>query len=206
MNKRHLTVSALLASTLVLAACGSGDDTAAPGAGAGGSTSSTAPANSNQSNDADISFLAGMQPHHEQAVEMSDLVLKANPPAEVAAIAKQIKGAQDPEIKQMDTMLAALGQPAGGASHGGGHSGSMGPAGHGGMMSDADMSALMGATGTDAARQYLEGMIEHHKGAIEASKSELQDGVYGPARDLATSIAQQQAGEITTMQALLATL
>ena len=206
MNTRHLTVSALLASTLVLSACGSGDDTAATGAGTGSSTKSTAPADSSQGNDADVSFLTGMKPHHEQAVEMSDIVLKANPPAEVAAIATQIKAAQQPEIKQMDTMLAALGKRADGASHGAGHGGAKGPEGHGGMMSDADMAALMGATGPDAARQYLEGMIEHHKGAIDASETELKDGVYGPARDLATTIAQQQAGEITTMKGLLASL
>ena len=205
MNKRHLTVSALLASTLVLTACG-GDDSTTTGAGSGAATGSTAPADSTKGNDADIAFLAGMKPHHEQAVEMSDIVLKANPPADVAAIAMQIKGAQAPEIGQIDMMLDDLGRPAGAMGHGGGHSGSMGPGGHGGMMSDADMAALMGANGTDAARRYLEGMIEHHKGAIESAEVQLKDGAYGPARELAKSIAEQQAAEITQMQALLSGL
>jgi uncharacterized protein (DUF305 family) len=201
MHKRHLTVCALLASALVLTACGSGDDTATTGAGTGAANSNTAPADS-QGNDADISFLTGMKPHHEQAVEMSDIVLAANPPSEVAALAEQIKGAQAPEIEQMSTMLADLGQPAGGMSHGGGHM----AGGHGGMMSDADMAALEAATGTDAARLYLEGMIAHHQGAIEASEAELADGEYEPARALATSIAKEQAAEIATMQDLLASL
>ncbi len=202
MNKRHLTVCALLASALVLTACGSGDDTATTGAGTGAATSSTALPDSQQGNDADISFLTGMKPHHEQAVEMSDIVLAANPPSEVAALAEQIKGAQAPEIEQMNTMLADLGQPAGGMSHGGGHM----AGGHGGMMSDADMAALEAATGTDAARLYLGGMIAHHQGAIEASEAELADGEYEPARALATSIAKEQAVEIATMQDLLASL
>jgi uncharacterized protein (DUF305 family) len=202
MNKRHLTVCALLASALVLTACGSGDDTATTGAGTGAANSNTAPADSQQGNDADISFLTAMKPHHEQAIEMSDIVLAANPPSEVAALAEQIKGAQAPEIEQMNTMLADLGQPAGGMSHGGGHM----AGGHGGMMSDADMAALEAATGTDAARLYLEGMIAHHQGAIEASEAELADGEYEPARALATSIAKEQAAEIATMQDLLASL
>ena len=126
MNKRHLTASALLASSLVLSACGSGDDTAATGSGTGSSTKSTSPADSSKGNDADVSFLIGMKPHHEQAVEMSDIVLKANPPAQVAAIATQIKAAQAPEITQLDTMLAALGKRAEGVSHGAGHGGAKG--------------------------------------------------------------------------------
>ncbi len=199
MNKRHLTASALLASALVLTACGSGGNDTAAGSDKAGSTAESA-----KGNEADIAFLTGMKPHHEQAVEMSELVLAANPPAEVAAIAQQIKGAQDPEIEQIKTMLDDLGQKADGAAHSGGHSAGM--AGHGGMMSDAEMEALMNATGGDAARLYLEGMLEHHQGAIEASDVEIADGKYAPAIELAKTIKAAQAAEITTMKALLASL
>lgn len=211
MNTRHLTASTVaLAAALVLTACGGGSDTAAqPGSsastgghGSGHGGSGSAPGETAAGNEADISFLTGMKPHHEQAVEMSDIVLAAGPPAPVAEIARQIKAAQDPEIEQMDTMLADLGQPTGSAGHGGGHMGG----GHGGMMSEADMAALGAATGTDAARLYLEGMIEHHQGAIEASETELEKGEYEPAKQLAASIAAEQAAEVTTMQALLASL
>ncbi len=131
---------------------------------------------------------------------MSDIVLAANPPVEVAAIAKQIKDAQAPEIEQMNAMLDDLGETAGehGAGHGEGHS-----EGHGGMMSEQEMAALEAATGTEAARLYLEGMIEHHEGAIEASDVELADGTYAPARELAQQIKAAQQAEITTMKALL---
>ena len=74
------------------------------------------------------------------------------------------------------------------------------------MMSDQMMADLNGATGTEAARLYLEGMIRHHQGAIEASETELVDGAYPPALKLADEIKQGQAAEITTMQALLASL
>ena len=212
MTKRTLTVTtAALAAALTLSACGSNDlatgtAPASSGAhgGAHGGTSSepAAPAApAGLANDADLSFLTGMKPHHEQAVEMSEIVLKTNPPAEVAALARQIKAAQDPEIEQMDKMLTDLGQPTDPAAHGGGHS-----TGHGGMMSEADMAKLKDARRIKASLLYLEGMVAHHEGAIEAAEAELRDGRYEPARQLATSIAEDQAAEITKMKALLASL
>lgn len=215
MNKRRLTAAAALAAALTLSACGTdtaASQTAAPGTantssthGGGHSGTSSAPAAPADAlgNAADISFLAGMKPHHQQAVEMSDMVLAADPPEPVAEVARQIKAAQAPEIEQMDMMLKDLGQATDGAGHGGAHSAG---AGHGGMMSDVDMAALMDAEGTDAARRYLEGMIAHHKGAIEAAEAELRDGRYEPARQLATSIAKDQAAQITKMEGLLTRL
>jgi len=208
MNKRHLTASALLASALVLTACGSdaGDTVSSTSSGgsSGGSNGGSTAAETATGNDADIAFLVGMKPHHEQAVEMSEMVLAANPPAEVAAIARRVQAAQDPEIEQMEKMLADLGEETGGTPHSGGHSAGM--AGHGGMMSDADMAALMDASGSDAARLYLEGMILHHQGAIDASDAQIADGQYAPAVDLAKTIKTAQAAEITEMQALLQSL
>ena len=204
MNKRHLTASVVLASALALTACGGGGDTADGNAGSSTSSSTSPSAETAKGNDADLAFLTGMKPHHEQAVEMSQMVLAADPPAEVAAIARQIEGAQSPEIKQMTTMLSALGQKVDGQAHSGGQTAGM--AGHEGMMSKQMMTDLDGATGTEAARLYLEGMIRHHQGAIKASEAELVDGTYPPALKLADAIKQEQAAEITTMQALLASL
>ncbi len=204
MNKRHLTASALLASALLLTACGGSDDTATSTPGASAGPGAGASAETAEANEADIAFLTGMTPHHEQAVEMSEMVLAADPPADVAAIAQQIEDAQDPEIEQMKAMLEGLGEDTGGAAHSGGHGGGM--AGHGGMMDDGEMAALMDATGTDAARLYLEGMVRHHEGAIEASDTEISDGQYAPAVALAEQIKEAQAAEITEMQALLAAL
>ncbi len=217
MNKRYLTVTtAAFAAALTLTACGSNDvatgttpasapapqpaTSEAHGNGHSGAPAAPAPA-AGPANDADIGFLTGMKPHHQQAVEMSDTVLAADPPAAVAAIARRIKAAQGPEIEQMDAMLTDLGQPTDDVAHTGAHSGM-----HGGMMSEADLSALMQAEGDDAARLYLQGMIAHHEGAVEASEGELRDGTYGPARQLATDIAEDQAAEVTEMRSLLASL
>lgn len=207
-TRRGLALPALaLAGALTLAACGGGNDTASTGSGGHGSGHSSSDgqdnAASDRANDADISFLTGMTPHHEQAVEMSDIVLAAQPPvpADVAAIARQIKDAQAPEIEQMNTMLTDLGEEPATGEHGAGHS-----EGHGGMMSEQDMAALKAATGTEAARLYLEGMIKHHQGAIDASDTELTEGKYEPAKRLAQEIKTAQQAEITKMQQLLDSL
>lgn len=191
---------ALPALALVLTACGGGADTASTGASPSehsGGHSAGSDTSSSGANDADIAFLTGMIPHHDQAVEMSEIVLAANPPAEVASVARQVKDAQDPEIEQMSSMLEALGEDSS-ADHGAAHSES-----HGGMMSEQDMAALEAATGTEAARLYLEGMIEHHEGAIEASDAQLAEGEYEPALELAEEIKAAQQAEITEMEQIL---
>ncbi len=208
-TRRRLALPALaLAAGLTLAACGSdgdGTDTASTGSSTtgehgGGHPGSDKAGESAKGNAADVSFLTGMKPHHAQAVEMSDIVLAATPPAEVAEIANQIKAAQAPEIEQMDEMLTALGEDTE-AEHGAGHSG-----GHGGMMSEQEMQALRDATRIAAAKLYLEQMIRHHEGAITAADAEIADGLYEPAIDLARQIKTDQAEEITKMRQLLATL
>ena len=208
-TRRRLALPALaLAGALALTGC-SGND----GTGTATATATTGSSPSQAGNDhtgsskggaegnaADVSFLTGMRPHHEQAVEMSNIVLGADPPAEVAAVARQIQAAQSPEIVQMERMLGALGEQADGGAHAG-HS-----SGHGGMMSDGDLAALEAATGTDAARRYLVAMIAHHQGAVEAAGEEIADGRYGPAVALAKQIKTAQEMELRRMQALLKTL
>lgn len=197
---RRLALPALaLASTLALTACG--DDSASVGSSSGGhggghSRGAAGPA-ADLGGPADVSFLTGMRPHHAQAVEMSDIVLAADPPAEVAALARRIREAQSPEITQMEGMLRALGEPTDGGAHGG-HS-----AGHGGMMGDEELAALRAADGVEAARLFLEAMIRHHEGAIEASDAQIAAGTYPPAVELAKQIKAAQAAEIVEMRALL---
>ena len=201
------TATAALAIALVLTACGNDEDTSTSDSGAGmhgsGHSATSAPPSSTDAaaDEADIAFLTGMEPHHQQAVEMSDLVLAAMPPAPVAELARQVKAAQDPEIEQMAQMLADLGQPTGSAAHTGDHGGM-----DGGMMSAADMDALRNADGAEAARLYLTGMIEHHEGAIAAAETELEHGTYEPARRLATSIVEDQTAQIAEMERLLQAL
>lgn len=177
---------------LALSACGSGDDSHSTMSGAG-TTSSSTDEGATTSATGDVEFAQMMIPHHEQAVEMADLAL-ANDTAspEVKALAGQIKAAQDPEI---ETMKGWLGQW--GASEG---SGQMD---HGGMMSDDQMSSLMGISGTEFNQMWLTMMIEHHEGAIEMAQDVLATTSNPEVEQLATAVVQGQEKEITTMKEML---
>ncbi|HKV21550.1 MAG TPA: DUF305 domain-containing protein [Mycobacterium sp.] len=216
MVKRALLIGVGAVAALVIAGCGSGDDggdTSASQSQDHGSsaTSSTASANAADHNDADVMFAQHMIPHHQQAVEMSDIVLaKQGVDPRVTQLATQIKAAQGPEIKQMQDWLSQWGNPPmppmgadeGHGSHGGG--GMSGAAM--GMMSDEQLTALKNASGVEANRLFLTGMIAHHEGAIEMAQTEIDGGTFAPAIDMAREIAKTQQAEIDTMKGILETL
>ncbi len=70
-----------------------------------GSSSST---NSNYTG-ADIMFLQMMIPHHQQAIDISNLAMKSSQDAELLALAKIIARDQAAEIKQMKAWLKDAG-------------------------------------------------------------------------------------------------
>ena len=226
--KRTMTLTALtLASALTLTACGTGaqdenagaeasatatgsapaatpaaTDTATPSATESATSSATGSAEevSAEHNDADVMFAQMMIPHHQQAVEMSEMLLaKDDVPAEVAAFAQKVIDAQGPEIERMNAMLTAWGQDPvdtdgmEGMDHGG----------MSGMMSEEDMAALEQAQGTEAARLYLEQMTAHHKGAVDMAKDEAKDGQNPQAVQLAEQVIADQEAEITEMEQML---
>lgn len=193
---RPATIAAVtLAAALALTGCAS-DAPAMPGMDHGADSFSSAEAV--DANSADVMFAQMMIPHHEQAVEMSDMLLaKTGIDPEVTALAEQIKAAQQPEIEQMEEWLDAWGADMPG----------MDDMHHGdGMMSEDDMEALEAATGTEAARLFLEQMIEHHEGAIDMAQDEADDGQNADAVALANDIIASQTEEIETMRELLAQL
>ena len=168
----------------------------------------TIPATANF-NATDVGFAQGMIPHHAQAVEMADMAIATSTNADVLALAKQIKSAQNPEIETMTGWLQTWGQavPSTASMAGGGHdmtnmSGMM----MDGMMSEADMKRLESSKGTAFDRLWLELMIQHHEGAVRMAKDELADGKNSDAKALAQAIITGQQAEITKMNALLAAL
>jgi uncharacterized protein (DUF305 family) len=137
----------------------------------------------------DLMFSEMMIPHHEQAIEMSDLALANSQDSDVLALAIQIKNAQAPEIEQMKSW---------GGSHMGSH------AGHAmdGMLTDEEMHALSTAMGKEFDRLFLEGMIKHHEGAIEMAEMVI-DSKNQEVSSLANAIMTAQRAEIERMKGLL---
>ena len=164
-------------------------------------------------NDADIMFAQMMIPHHQQAVEMSEMLLaKEGIPAQVVEFAQGVIDAQGPEIDRMNAMLEAWGQQPVTDSGSMGTMDEMGGMDHGemgsmsGMMSQKDMTALEEAQGTEAARLYLEQMTAHHEGAVDMARDEVADGQNPHVITLAEQIINDQEAEIAQMQQMLTDL
>ena len=176
-----------------------------------GSSSATAESSSQDHNDADVMFAQHMIPHHQQAIEMSDVVLaKQGIDPRVTDLATEIKAAQGPEIKQMQDWLGQWGNPpmppmATEEGHGGHDMEGMSGDGMG-MMSDEEMTALNNAEGVEVSRLFLTGMITHHEGAIAMAQTEIEDGKFAPAVEMARAIVKTQQQEIDTMKGILETL
>jgi uncharacterized protein (DUF305 family) len=154
-----------------------------------------------------------MIPHHQQAIEMSDIAMgKQGIDPRVIDVAQQIKAAQGPEIEQMDSWLAQWGMPAMpmppgmGMPHMAGTPGMGDMPGMAGMVSPADMDALQEAQGVAASKLFLTHMIKHHEGAITMAQNEIQTGQFPAATSLAKSIMTSQQEEIDTMNQILASL
>jgi uncharacterized protein (DUF305 family) len=149
---------------------------------------------------ADRMFVTMMIPHHEQAIDMSDLVLAApDIDDRVRDLAQRIKDAQGPEIALMQSWLEEWGM---GDVAGMGDMPGMGD----GMLSQEELEALGEASGPDAARLFLEQMIAHHEGAIDMAEQELANGADADVLELARTIVTTQTEEIALMREILADL
>jgi len=193
MNKKRSV--AILGAVLmsVLAACGSNSSQDAEPVVAEEATSADA-----MFNDADVMFAQMMIPHHEQAIEMSDIALDPTIGAgeKVLELATQIKNAQDPEIALMKDLLAAWGQPL--VAEGDvDHSTMMS-----GMMSADELAELGTLTGPAFDAAWAAAMIAHHEGAIEMAETVLADGNNAEILTLAKAIIDAQQAEIETLRSL----
>ncbi|MEU7140357.1 DUF305 domain-containing protein [Nocardia sp. NPDC046473] len=186
------------AAALVLAGCS--DDNAVSGMDHGASSTSaaaSAPAARTDFNDADVTFLQMMYPHHAQAVDMAKLMPSHSQNQQLLALAANVEKAQAPEMQQITMLLQSFGKPA--PTAGSGHAGHTMP----GMMSADQMTALQAASGLDFDRQWLTMMIEHHTGAVAMAETELAGGTNTESKTLARSIIDSQRAEIDTMRGML---
>ncbi|WP_280461734.1 DUF305 domain-containing protein [Nocardia carnea] len=210
-TKKSLAIgAATLAVALTAAACGDSDTDTTTATTPSAAISATTPAAEDAAahNQADVMFAQMMIPHHTQAIEMSDMLLaKQGIPEPVTALANQIKAAQGPEIDQLTAWLGQWGEPTQMPSPSAmpGHD-MPEMEGMEGMMSEEDMQALSDAQGTEAARLFLDQMIAHHEGAIDMAQTEIEDGQFPDAVQMARTIVDTQQQEIDTMRQLLTTL
>ena len=145
---------------------------------------------------ADIMFLQMMIPHHQQAIDISNLALKSSQDPELIELAKIIARDQAAEIKQMKAWLTDAG-----ASEDMGHS----MDGMGGMLNDDELAALSAATGKEFDVLWLKGMTEHHDGAIHMTQM-IEDAQNADIKVFGTKVIKDQSEQIDQMKKMLARL
>ncbi len=205
---------AALAAVAAIGACSNTATKEATTSSATSSAQTSASAQAAAHNKADMMFARMMIPHHEQAIEMSDMILeKQGIDPRVVEMATTIEAAQGPEIEKMQGWLDQWGM-SGMPGHGGdmpGHGGMNGSdmagmPGMAGMMSPAQMEALDNAQGVEAGKLFLTGMIKHHEGALTMAQDEIKNGQFPDAVAMAKSILESQQKEIDTMNEILKSL
>jgi len=160
-------------------------------------------------NQADVTFIAGMIPHHAQAVIMAGWAPSHGARADVKILCEKIVVAQRDEITFMRNWLRDRGQDVPDATSTK-HKMKMDGMEHDmlmpGMLNDEEMAALDKARGPEFDRLFLIGMIKHHQGAITmvndlfaANGSMQDDDVYKFASD----VFADQSTEIERMQQML---
>lgn len=153
----------------------------------------------------DVEFMQGMIMHHAQAVEMTALIAARTTNRDLQLLGERISKSQEDEIAFMIRWLELRNQPTetkahGSSSHGGGSHRMPG------MLSAAQMNELRNAKGREFDRLFLEGMIQHHEGALVMVKDLFETAGAGQDAELfnfATDVDSGQRAEIKTMETLL---
>lgn len=128
----------------------------------------------------DKKFLEAMIPHHQEAVETSNLILSKSSNAELKAFATNVVNDQQKEI---DDMVAWYAKWYGSEYKDNGS--------YQAMMGDLDAY-----TAEELDIKYIEGMILHHQGAIKMARQVLEVTKEAEIEQLAQSIIQNQIKEI----------
>ncbi|MFC3495794.1 DUF305 domain-containing protein [Glycomyces rhizosphaerae] len=191
--RRALSAGIAAFAALSIAACSDGGDE-------GGHDMDSMESESTEAdfNDADVTFLQMMIPHHEQAVDMAALAQEHATDAEVVDLAGQIAAAQQPEIDEMTGLLEAWGEPAEMEGHEG--------MSMGGMATEEQMTELGAAQGADFDKLFVELMIAHHEGAVTMAEEHHAEGQNADASAIADAVIETQTAEIATLQEIQARL
>ncbi|MBD7949472.1 DUF305 domain-containing protein [Oerskovia rustica] len=201
--KKLPTALTALVLTAALAGCSTGSGSPSEdGSPPAASGPAGAPA---EVNDIDTHFVAMMTPHHEQAVEMSEIILAVDGVSEPTRdLAQRILDGQTEEIGTMLGWADAWGMDDLMQMH------SVHVAN--GMLTSDQMGSLErladASTGdatavTEAEATFLELMHSHHEGAIAMTQGEIEGGGHAGLRDLAQVMVDVQTAEMAEIDTLL---
>jgi uncharacterized protein (DUF305 family) len=148
---------------------------------------------------ADVEFMQGMIAHHAQAIYMSRMAAAHHASPRLLRLAEKIDQSQVAEIAIMQDWLRANGQAVPDTS-------SWRTMKMAGMLTDEQLKELDAASGTDFDRAYLEGMIQHHEGALKMVDDLFATPLAGQEVNVnvfANDVVTVQTAEIGAMQRML---
>jgi uncharacterized protein (DUF305 family) len=232
MGYRHRLAAATTAIALAaaLAGCSTPPRTTEDAASPSADAAAPFETESQGWNRADLSFAEEMGDHAAGSVELAVAALQVRDlPPGAEELAVQIRDEQGPQARTLAELAEGWSGEEGGSGatgtedrdEAGGVSASSGSedGSAGGTASDAaseadieamsdtafdsELQVLKKATGADAARLFLQGMIARHQAAIELADGEAQLGTSTEALDLAGAMAASQGDQLTKMRALL---
>jgi uncharacterized protein (DUF305 family) len=165
---------------------------------------------------ADVDFMQGMIMHHNQAVEMTELLKTRTKDPAIMEIGKKIDVSQTDEMRWMKQWLTDRGFPISADPMAGMDMGGMDmkdmkgmdmsmpmmP----GMLTPAQMDALRKADGAQFDHLFLTGMIQHHTGALQMVKDLFANPGAGQDPqlfDFASDVDNTQQAEIDIMRHML---
>jgi uncharacterized protein (DUF305 family) len=162
---------------------------------------------------ADVDFMQGMIMHHNQAVEMTELLKTRTKDPAIMALGKKIDVSQTDEMRWMKQWLTDRGFPISADPMAGMDMKDMDMKGMDmsmpmmpGMLTVAQMGALRKASGSEFDHLFLTGMIQHHTGALQMVKDLFANPGAGQDPqlfDFASDVDNTQQAEIDIMRHML---
>ena len=147
-------------------------------------------------NDTDVHFLGMMVPHHQQAIDMSDVLLDSDvDDAEVRDLAQRIKDGQERENEQMRAWADEWGIETD-MEHHSTHIAN-------GMFHPEQLEQFEALRGDELRTAFLEMMHFHHNHVIKMTQDEVDRGGYEPLREMAKEMIEVQTAEMGEMEDLL---
>ncbi len=154
----------------------------------------------------DAMFMRDMIPHHNQAVQMAELVAGRTNHAEVIELAGRITVSQADEISFMETWLRARNEAVPQTDA---HTAMHTSQSMAGMATPEQMAELAKVEGVDFDKLFLTLMITHHEGAVTMVKEllKIRGSAYDPVLfDFVNDVTKDQKNEINRMHELLINL
>lgn len=155
---------------------------------------------------ADVDFMQGMIVHHNQAVEMTELLKTRTKDPAVVELGKKIDVSQADEMRWMKQWLTDRGFPISADPGADMKDMDMSMPMMPGMLTPAQMSALRKASGPEFDHLFLTGMIQHHTGALDMVKDLFANPGAGQDPqlfDFASDVDNTQQAEIDIMRHML---